>query len=108
MRKPQFKAKLLEMRSEFPRAANWLDQIPKSKWTQAYDEGKMYRHTTTNLAECMNFVLKGARIFPITALVKETFNKINYYFVTNGMKIMNMIKVVHRYTKKVCVMMQEN
>jgi len=44
MRKPQFKAKLLAMRSEFPRAANWVDQILKSKWTQAYDEGKMYRH----------------------------------------------------------------
>ncbi|KAH1214146.1 hypothetical protein GmHk_14G041944 [Glycine max] len=25
---------------EFPQAADWLDQIPKSKWTQAYDEGK--------------------------------------------------------------------
>ena len=40
MRKPRFEAKLLAMRAEFPQAADWLDQIPKSKWTQAYDEGK--------------------------------------------------------------------
>ena len=37
---------------------------------------------TTNLAECMNFVLKEARILPITALVKVTFSKINVLFVT--------------------------
>jgi len=40
MRKPQFKAKLLAMRLEFPQAANWLDQISNNKWTRAYDEGK--------------------------------------------------------------------
>ena len=47
------------MRSKFPREENWLDQISKRKWTQAYDEGKRYGHMTTNLAEYMNFVLKG-------------------------------------------------
>ncbi|XP_006591665.1 protein MAIN-LIKE 2-like [Glycine max] len=39
-RKPRFEARLLAMRAEFPQAADWLNQIPKSKWTQAYDEGK--------------------------------------------------------------------
>ena len=63
---------------------------------------------TTNLAECMNFVLKGARALPIIALVNETFNKINDLFVTNGMKIMNMINIGHRYSEEVYVMMQEN
>jgi len=57
MRKSRFEA----MRAEFSQAADWLDQIPKSKWTQAYDEGKRYSHMTTNLAECMNSILKGAR-----------------------------------------------
>ena len=56
----------------------------------------------------MNFVLKGVRALPITALVNETFNKINDSFVTNGMKIMNMIKAGHRYSEDVYVMMQEN
>ena len=96
------------MRAKFPQAADWLDQIPKSKWTQAYDKGKQYDHMTTNLAKCMNSVLKGARALPIAALVNETFNKINDSFVTNGIKIMNMIKAGHRYSKDVYVMMQEN
>ena len=69
---------------------------------------KWHDHMTTNLAECMNFVLKGARALPITALVNETFNKINDSFVTNGMKIMNMIKAGHRYSEEVYVMMLEN
>ena len=85
MKKSRFEAKLLTMQSE-------LNQIPKSKWTQAYDEGKQYGHMTINLANCMNSVLKGAQALPITALANETFNKINYSFVTNGIKIMNMIK----------------
>ncbi|KAH1215601.1 hypothetical protein GmHk_13G036700 [Glycine max] len=58
MRNLQFEAKLLAMRAEFPQTADWLDQIPKSKWTQVYNEGKQYGHMTTNLAECMNSILK--------------------------------------------------
>ena len=58
MRKLRFEAKLLAMRAKFPQAADQLDQIPKSKWTQAYDKGKQYDHMTTNLAECMNSILK--------------------------------------------------
>ena len=63
---------------------------------------------TTNLAECMNSILKGAWALPITSLVNETFNKIDDSFVTNGIKIMNMIKAGHKYSEDVYVMMQEN
>jgi len=63
---------------------------------------------TTNLVKYMNFVLKGAQALPINALINEIFNKINYSFVTNDIKIMNMIKVGHRYYKDVYVMIQEN
>ena len=108
MRKPWFEAKLLAMQLEFWWATYWLDQIPKSKWTQANDEGKCYGHMTTNIVECMNSILKEAWALPITILVKQTFNKINDLFVTNGMKIMNMIKTRHRYSKEVYVTMQEN
>jgi len=52
--------------------------------------------------------LKGARALSITALVNETFNKINDSFVTNDIKIMNMIKAEHRYSKDVYAMIQEN
>jgi len=63
---------------------------------------------TTNLVECMNFILKGARALPITFLVKETFNEINDSFVTNDMKSMNTIKAGHKYSKEVYVMIQNN
>ena len=63
---------------------------------------------TTKLAKCMNSILKEARALPITALVNETFNKVNDSFVTNGLKIMNMIKAGHRYSEDIYVMMQEN
>jgi len=108
MRKLRFEAKLFTMRTEFPQAADWLDQIPKSKWSQVYDEGNRYGHMTTKLAKCMNSILKEARALPITALVNETFNKVNDSFVTNGLKIMNMIKAGHRYSEDIYVMMQEN
>ncbi|XP_057439818.1 uncharacterized protein LOC130731529 [Lotus japonicus] len=61
VRQPRFEAKLTVLRSKNPQAAEWLDNIPKDKWTQAYDGGKRYGHMTTNLAECMNSVLKRAR-----------------------------------------------
>jgi hypothetical protein len=48
----------------------WLEKIPREKWTQAYDGGKRYGHMTTNLAESLNSVLKGVRALPILALVK--------------------------------------
>ena len=35
---------------------------------------------TTNLSECFNGVLKGARSLPITAMVRFTFFKVNSYF----------------------------
>jgi hypothetical protein len=35
---------------------------------------------TTNLSECFNGVLKGARSLPITAMVKFIFYKLVHYF----------------------------
>ncbi|RVW86181.1 Serine/threonine-protein phosphatase 7 long form-like [Vitis vinifera] len=43
----------------------WLDM---KKWTLAHDEGHQYGWMTTNIVECINGVLKGARMLPITAL----------------------------------------
>jgi len=77
MKQPIVQAKLSIMRSEFKQAFSWIDRIPLEKWTQAYDGGKRYGHMTTNLAKCINFVLKGARSLPISALVKATFEKKN-------------------------------
>ncbi|KAL5159788.1 hypothetical protein HKD37_15G044047 [Glycine soja] len=66
------------------------------------------RVLTSNKLVRPNSVLKETQPLAITVLVKETFNKINDSFVTNGMKIMNMIKAGYGYSEKVYVMMQEN
>ena len=41
---------------------------------------------TSNMAECFNRVLKGARGLPVTAIVQYTFDKMNAYFVKYSME----------------------
>ena len=38
------------------------------KWTQSHDGGRRYGAMTTNISECFNGVLKGARGLPIAAI----------------------------------------
>jgi len=68
MKQPIVHTKLLALRSQFQQAFAWIDQIPLEKWTQAYDGCRRYGHMTTNLAECMNSVLKGADCYPYVLL----------------------------------------
>ncbi|XP_016207018.1 uncharacterized protein LOC107647460 [Arachis ipaensis] len=50
------------------------------KYALAFDGGYRWGHMTTNLVECINSILKGARNLPITALVKAIFYKLNELF----------------------------
>ncbi|XP_072076712.1 uncharacterized protein [Arachis hypogaea] len=59
---------------------NWLDRIPREQYALAFDGGYRWGHMTTNLVECINSVLKGARNLPVTALVKATFYRLNELF----------------------------
>ncbi|CAK8537798.1 unnamed protein product [Lathyrus sativus] len=58
----------------------WIDSIPKEKWSRAFDRGQRWGHMTTNLAKAMNSVLKATRNIPITALVKSTFYRLGSSF----------------------------
>ena len=49
-------------------------------WTQSHDGGRHFGAMTTNILECFNGVLKGARGLPIATLVKFTGNKLVQYF----------------------------
>ena len=49
------------VREENPEAAQWLDDIPREKWTLAWDNGQRWGHMTTNLAETINSFLKKIR-----------------------------------------------
>ena len=50
------------------------------KWTQSHDGGRRYGAMTTNISECFNGLLKGARGLPIVAMVKFTWCKLVAYF----------------------------
>lgn len=63
-----------------PKASEWLEGHPLSKWTLAHDGSKRYGMLTTNMSEIFNSVLKGARYLPITVCVQLTFYRVVRYF----------------------------
>ena len=63
-----------------PDAYTYLKVEDKQNSTLAHDEGRQYGAMTTNLSECFNKVLKGARSLPMTTMVRFTFFKVNLYF----------------------------
>ncbi|XP_057739739.1 uncharacterized protein LOC130956766 [Arachis stenosperma] len=58
----------------------WCDEIGVERWVLAFDGGHRWGHMTTNLVECINSILKGARNLPVTALVRSTFYQLNELF----------------------------
>ena len=52
-----------------PDAYDYLKEVADQKWTFVHDHGHRYGAMTTNLSECFNGVLKGARSLPIIAMV---------------------------------------
>ncbi|XP_050897911.1 uncharacterized protein LOC127104800 [Lathyrus oleraceus] len=73
-----------EIRKVNIEALQWIDNIPREKWTRSFDGGKHWGHMTTNLAESMNSVLKSTRNLPITALVKSTYYRMGTLFRKRG------------------------
>ncbi|KAL0357737.1 UNVERIFIED_CONTAM: hypothetical protein Scaly_1459400 [Sesamum calycinum] len=53
-----------EIKKQHVRAFAYLDQINKEKWTAFHDGGWRCGILTTNMSECINGVLKGARRLP--------------------------------------------
>ena len=56
---------------------------------------------TTNIAECINGVLKGAQMLPITALVQLTFYRCVSYFETCRIEIRVRMSKFRRAKAKV-------
>ena len=57
----------------------YLVSLDLDKWTQAHDGGRRYEAMTTNISECFNGVLKGARGLPIAAMVEFIWCKLVAY-----------------------------
>ncbi|KAK5824575.1 hypothetical protein PVK06_019355 [Gossypium arboreum] len=67
-----FHEMLAVLRSVNEEGADYLCNIPFEHSSQAYD-GLRFGHMTSNLAECINSVLKGTRHLLITVVVRETY-----------------------------------
>ncbi|XP_061336424.1 uncharacterized protein LOC133283562 [Gastrolobium bilobum] len=104
-----FERNLASFRESSSQIAEWINAIPKEKWSRAYDiEGRRYGHMTTNLAESVNRVLKGARNMPITALVKHTYSRLVAYFVERGTNAVAQLQSAYRHSKNVVELVKKN
>ncbi|XP_057744710.1 uncharacterized protein LOC130962521 [Arachis stenosperma] len=87
---------------------NWLNRIPREQYALAYDGGYRWGHMTTNLVECINSVLKGARNLPITALVKATFYRLNELFTRKRAEAESRITAGHVFSEVVTSKLNAN
>ncbi|KAL0395932.1 UNVERIFIED_CONTAM: hypothetical protein Scaly_0041600 [Sesamum calycinum] len=60
----KFNCIMEEIKKQNVKAFAYLDQINKEKWTASHDGGWRCGILTTNMSECINRVLKGARRLP--------------------------------------------
>ncbi|XP_072066962.1 uncharacterized protein [Arachis hypogaea] len=81
--------------------SNWLDRISREQFALAFDGGYRWSHMTTNLVECINSVLKGARNLPITSLVKATFYRLNELFTRKRAEAEARINAGHVFSEVV-------
>ena len=58
------------------------------KLTQSHDDERCYEAMTTNISECFNGVLKGARDLPIAAMVEFTWYKLLHISMIDVKKLL--------------------
>ena len=57
-------------------------------WTQLHDGGYCYGAITTNISECFNGILKGARGLPITTMVEFTWTNLSHISMIDTKKLL--------------------
>ncbi|XP_027362818.1 uncharacterized protein LOC113870426 [Abrus precatorius] len=87
---------------------DWLNEIPREKWVLAYDGGHQWGYMTTNLVECINSVLKGARNLPITPLVRATYFRLAELFARKGCEAYARKKAGHIFSDAMTTQLQSN
>ncbi|KAL0381505.1 UNVERIFIED_CONTAM: hypothetical protein Sangu_0214800 [Sesamum angustifolium] len=93
-----------EIKKQDVKAFAYLDQINKEKWTASYDGGWRCGILTTNMSECINGVLKGARHLPVSALVEITLERTVHYFRVRAIKGHKMLQNNQLWTDFACKM----
>ncbi|KAL0388164.1 UNVERIFIED_CONTAM: hypothetical protein Sradi_2698200 [Sesamum radiatum] len=93
-----------EIKKQDVKAIAYLDQINKEKWTASHDGGWQCGILTTNMSECINGVLKGARHLPVSALVEITLERTVHYFHVRAIKGQKMLQNNQLWTDFACKM----
>jgi hypothetical protein len=60
--------------------AQYLNEADPTKWARSHFDGRRYCIMTTNIAECLNGILKDARELPITKLVEHIRGLLQKWF----------------------------
>ncbi|XP_015954825.1 uncharacterized protein LOC107479198 [Arachis duranensis] len=97
----EYETRYQRLRERGEAYTNWLDRIPPEQYALAFDGGYRWGHMTTNLVECINSVLKGARNLPVTALVKATFYRLNELFTRKRAEAEARINAGHVFSELV-------
>ncbi|KAK4386114.1 hypothetical protein Sango_2482000 [Sesamum angolense] len=100
----KFNRNMEEIKKQDVKAFAYLDQINKEKWTASHDGGWRCGILTTNMSECINGVLKGARRLPINALVEITLERSVHYFRVRAIKGQKMLQNNQLWTDFACKM----
>ncbi|RYQ96782.1 hypothetical protein Ahy_B08g092656 [Arachis hypogaea] len=82
--------------------------VREYEYALAFDGGYRWGHMTTNLVECINSVLKGARNLPVTALVKVTFYRLNELFTRKRTEAEARINAGHVFSDVVTSKLHAN
>ncbi|KAK1651020.1 hypothetical protein QYE76_068825 [Lolium multiflorum] len=74
--------------------AEWIEHEPLERWSLLHDtHGARYGVMTTNLAESYNFVLRGNRALPLTALVEGIlYGTMNYFKESRQLAVIHMLQ----------------
>ncbi|KAL0316130.1 UNVERIFIED_CONTAM: hypothetical protein Sradi_5491200 [Sesamum radiatum] len=100
----KFNGIMEEIKKQDVKAFAYLDQINKEKWTASHDGGWRCSILTTNMSECINGVLKGARRLPVSALVEITLERTVHYFHVRAIKGQKMLQNNQLWTDFACKM----
>ncbi|PPR90163.1 hypothetical protein GOBAR_AA30521 [Gossypium barbadense] len=79
---------------------DYLCNIRFEQWTQAYDNLR-YGYMTSNLAECINSILKGTRHLPIITVVRETYFRLAVLFPKRAASYKGQMQGGHVWCAKV-------
>nr|XP_025673408.1 uncharacterized protein LOC112772654 [Arachis hypogaea] len=104
----EYEVRYQRLRERGEAYTNWLNRIPREQYALAFDGGYRWGHMTTNLVECINSVLKGARNLPVTALVKATFYRLNELFTRKRAEAEARINAGHVFSEVVTSKLHAN